>query len=450
MKKSVLNREFTGVLKTSLPLVVVELVSSLYSLTDTYFVSGLGEEAVAAVGISMYLLMFIQAFTALFTTPAIVYTSQGVGAGRYIEARRATGEALFYGLLFILGLSILFYYYSPLLVIVQSGVRGITFEYAVAYLGVRVLGFPVLLSTMFMDSMIIASGRTVYSMIANTIGLLLNIVLDPLLIYGLFGLPKLGVVGAALATVVSNATTFPIQLYYLSKIGLVPLLSPRNGYLKKTLELGLPALSERLVFSLGNNVYAGVVARLGSTVMAAHNIGLRIESLIYMPGFAFSMTAASMVGRKIGSGSIEDAKKTGLNIILLGTLVMTILGFIIGVAGYYIAAPFSPNEEVRKLASIYLLYAGFSELGLGLAMITSGALRGGGNTRIPMIVNIASLILVRITLSLLLAPSIGPHGPWLAMFLDVYTRGFALITIYKFYFEKLLVELSRLFLIILQ
>ena len=119
-----LNSEVKGVIKTGLPLVVVELVSSLYSLTDTYFVSRLGEEAVAAVGISMYLFMLIQTTASLFTVPAIVFTSQSLGSGRRDLARRSTGEVLAFGLVASIAYSTLFAWMPPILISIQSAATG--------------------------------------------------------------------------------------------------------------------------------------------------------------------------------------------------------------------------------------------------------------------------------------------------------------------------------------
>ena len=165
-----LNSEVKGVIKTILPLVVVELVSSLYSLTDTYFVSRLGEEAVAAVGISMYLFMLIQTMASLFTVPAIVFTSQSLGSGRRGLARRSTGEVLAFGLVASIAYSALSVWMTPILISIQSAATGKTYSYAVEYLVIRVGGFPILLLSMFLDSMIIGSGSTMYSMYSNGFG----------------------------------------------------------------------------------------------------------------------------------------------------------------------------------------------------------------------------------------------------------------------------------------
>ncbi len=430
------DSELREVLRTSLPLVLVELVSSLYSLIDTYFVSGLGAEALAALGISLYILMLLQSITVLFTTPLLILVSQSLGARRADLAKSSLSTLLFVGSIYTAVLGFVSYALSELLVILISGARGLVLEYAVEYLRVRCLGIIALYTSMSLDMAIIATGKTHYSLIANIIGLALNTLLDPLLIYGYYGFPRLGVIGAALATVISNAAVVPLQLVLLGLLELKLSKTILLAVVSKAVRLGLPVLAERLVFALGNNVYAGVVARLGETVMAAHNVGLRVESLIYMPGFAFSLTASSIVGRRISS-SVEKAKQAGWRVIKLGALIMGILGVIVGLLGYYFVAPFSPSEEVRRLASLYLVLAGFSEVGLGLAMVTSGALRGAGNTKIPFYVGASSLLLVRVTLSLTLAGVLGPLGPWLAMFLDVYIRGIILAVLYKKYFHKL-------------
>ena len=206
----------------------------------------------------------------------------------------------------------------------------------------------------------VAIATIIVLILANTTGLALNAVLDPLLIYGYWGFPRLEVVGAALATVISNTAVIPLQLLLLGRLGLTSSkLILLHTIIAKAIRLGLPVVAERLLFALGNNIYAGVIARLGETAMAAHNIGLRVESLIYMPGFAFSLTASSIVGRRLGSSNLEEAKKTGWRVIKLGALIMGTLGALVGLTGYYLVAPLSPSEEIRRLASIYLLLAGF-------------------------------------------------------------------------------------------
>ncbi|AFL66849.1 MATE family efflux transporter [Desulfurococcus amylolyticus] len=429
--------EIKSSLRISLPLVFVELVNSLYSLADTFFVKDLGSEALAAVGIAGYLLMLLQVFFTLFQTPLLILVSQSIGAGYRDKTRLITGEILVEGSICVIFLSIIFYIVAPLFITIQSGVAGLAFQYTLDYLRIRVAWFIIFFVSASFDTVFIASGRSDISLISNTIGLVSNIILDPVMIYGLAGLPRLGVAGAAWASVIASFLVIPVQLYYLGKLQLLPMRPAIFILPRKIIDLGLPAFIERGVISLGNNIYAGIISRLGNTVMAAHNIGLRIESIIYMPGFAFAMTASTIVGRHVGEGDFKRAKRIGEKVIYMGASLMGLLGAVVALSSYYITTPFAPTSEIRELASLYLILAGFSEFGLGLAMVSSGAIRGAGNTRVPFITNTVSLLLFRVIPSLILVKSLGVLGPWIAMFIEVYARGIMAYTIFKRYFNRL-------------
>ncbi len=439
-KEPVEETYLTRALKTTIPLVLVETISSLYSLADTYFVSGLGEEALAGVGVAGYILWLYTVVFALFQVPLMILVSQSIGAGLKEKAQGIIGEVCVKGGFTILIVTATYYVASPLFLTIQSGLSGTAYDNALTYLIIRVAGLPVFYFSMCFDTAIIATARTKITLLVNTLGLTANIILDPLLIYGYLGFPKLGIAGAAYATVISSAFTIPLQLYYLGKMGLRPAIDSGNGFFRKIISLGAPAFLERLVFSLGNNVYAGVISRISPRVMAAHNIGLRIESLIYMPGFAFATTASTLVGQKIGEGKIEDARKVGFETIKLGALAMGLLGLVVAFGGRILVTPFSPDEEIAALAATYLLIAGLSELGLGLSMVVGGAIRGAGNTKIPFLVNTASLYLFRVAPSIILSRPLGVIGPWLAMFIDVYARGLILLVVYRRMFHKLAVK----------
>ena len=431
-----LDGEIRESLKVSLPLVFVQVVESIYSLTDTYFVSGLGREALAAVGIASYLTWLIGVFLALLQVPLSILVAQNIGAGKLSEARRTAGGIIATGLVYVLALSLLFYITAEHLVALQSGATGVVYKYAVEYLKARLSGFVAISTSMMLDTIIIATGRTVYSLIANFVGVFANIVLDPLMIYGLYGFPRLEVAGAAYATIIASTAVVPIQLHFLSRLGLMPILVLPSDTISLALKLGWPAFAERVVLAVGNNVYAGVIARLGAAVMAAHNVGLRIESLIYMPGFAFAMTASTLVGQRVGRADYESAKSTGLKVIHIGSAVMAFLGVLAAALSRFIVAPFSPSPEIAELASMYLVIAGLSELGLGFAMTAGGAIRGAGETRLPFLVNAGSLLLIRIALSIALAPILGVIGPWLAMFVDVYARGVVMYLLFRCRFHS--------------
>ncbi len=419
------------------PMVISELGDSLYSITDTYFVSRLGTLALAAVGAGSYISWLFFVVVALFSTGVLVFTAQSYGAKEIEKARRALGESIIVGFSLALIVVLIVRLISPLIVGLVVGANRELVEITLLYFNTRILGLPFLLVAVSMDSVVRAVGATKYSMIAVLSSALLNMILDPILIFGLFGFPALGVVGAALATIISIIYMLPLELFFLNKLSLLPKISLEYGHVLKVLKIGAPAALERLVFSVGNNAYISFISRCGSTALAAHQVGIRIESFIYMPGFAFSVAAASLVGQRIGSGNIPEGKRIGLEAAKLSATIMTILGVIVALTAHILVAPFAPNNDVASLARIYLILAGLSEPGLALAMTLGGAIRGGGNTLIPMILNATGLYLFRVLPAALLIGSLGVIGAWIAMFIDVYLRGIIFLTIYMKYFEKI-------------
>ncbi len=425
------------VVKISLPMVISELSNSIYALTDTYFVSGLGTSALAGVGLGSYLSWLFFVVLSMFYNGVLIYIAQAYGAGKLDEARQGLSETLTYGLAIVTLVALAGYGVGGYILALQAG--GYTEVWAQAYLyfRIRMLGLPISLLVWSMDAALRGIGATKQSMYVNLYSVMINIVLDPLLIYGYLGFPRMGVAGAAVATIISIALMIPAETYYLRKHSIFPTKIYKPEKIMKILDLGTPVMIERLIFSAGNNIYISVISRCGDAALAAHNIGIRIESLIYMPGFAFSMTASTLVGQEIGAGRNEKGKKIGYEAIKIGVLFMSITGIIVALTAKYITKPFSPTPQVNELATLYLTLAGLSEPGLALAMIIGGAIRGAGNTRIPLFINAGCLYFTRIIPSMILVNYLGVLGPWLSMFIDVYIRGIIFLIVYTKYFDKL-------------
>uniref|UniRef100_A0A7C4D880 Multidrug-efflux transporter n=1 Tax=Staphylothermus marinus TaxID=2280 RepID=A0A7C4D880_STAMA len=432
------NKELVKkVFKLTFPMIITELAHSIYSLTDTFFVKGLGADALAGVGLASYLFWIFMVFITMFNSGLTIYVSQAYGAGENIKAKKSLSEVLLYGSLFSLFIGLIGYWIGFKILILLNGELNTVVYNAYDYFKWRVISLPIVFAVGSIDSTLIAIGWTIKSMKANVIGVLLNIILDPIMIYGYYGFPRMGVEGAALATIFSNIATGFINTYYLLKSGLKPEFVIETGILNRILNLGIPIAVERAVFSIGNNLYVAIIARCGSIALAAHNIGLRIESLIYMPGFAFSIAASVLVGQAIGNSDYVYAKKIGREVVKTSTLFMTILGIIIAIVSRYVVEPFSPNEDVRMLASTYLILAGLSETGLALSMSTSGVIRGSGNTRIPLLINVFSFYVIRLLVAFSLVNSIGVIGAWIGMFIDLYVRGLIIYVVFEKYFYKL-------------
>ena len=424
--------------RISWPMIISELGDSIYSITDTYFVSRLGRSALGAVGIGSYLSWLFFVVAVLFYTGCLVYVSQSYGAKKLDQARKALGETIVYGSLVALVVAFIVYTFSPYIVAIIAGEQPEIIVLGSKYLSTRIFALPLVAIAWTMDSSLRAIGATKYSMIAVLSSAMLNIVLDPIFIYGLFGAPALGVVGAALATVLSIAYMVPLEFFFIHHVGLMPKFSLKPRLIYEIMNIGAPTAAERLVFSLGSNAYMAFIARCGEAALAAHQIGIRIESFIYMPGFAFSVAASALVGQKIGAGDPDGAKAIGWETAKQATMLMGVLGVVVALTSQYLVLPFSPDPYVAWLASIYLILAGLSEPGLALLMTLGGGIRGSGNTRVPMMINVAGLYMFRVMPAALLTRYIGVFGAWAAMFVDVYLRGLIFYIIYRRYFYRLI------------
>ncbi len=425
------------------PLIVAEAVDSILSITDTFFVSRLGDRAVAAVGFGGYASWVFFVFTQLFYMGSMVIVAQAYGARLLDKASKAMGESITSSILFsLIPVGTVVIIAEDLVSLVAGG--GISLDVLVDsanYLRVRVLGLPVLSTAMVISAGFRAIGDTKPSMLATITGALVNIALDPIMIFGYMGFPAMGVVGAAWASFIASIATLIAYVVYAKRLpfSIRPLLPRREAW--NAFKLGLPAMIERLVFSVGGLAYIGAITRCGEIPLAAHTIGIRFESFAYLPAFAISIATASIVGQTIGKGDFNEAKRTGWELAKANALFMTLMAIVLIVAAPYAPLVFTSNEDTRRLAMIYLILAAISEPALGAVMSFANAIRGGGNTIIPTIINAGSLYGVRVLLAYNLASIMSEHlcpvGAWIAMDLDLLVRAIVFTIVYKKWFHRL-------------
>ncbi len=421
------------------PLIVSEAVSSVLSITDMFFVSRLGDEPVAAVGLAGYASWLFFIITQLFYMGVIVLASQAYGADHLDEASQVAGESMPASLVLAIPMALLGVVTSNTFLALLGG-KGRVAVLAAEYFRIRLLALPLVALTMTIGAVFRAVGVTRYVMAASLAGTTVNVFLDPFLIFGLKPFPKLGVVGAAWASVAAQTVNLVLHAAFIGRLPLrvSPTVPGRRAY--RALKVGLPPMFERLVFSLGNMAYIAVIARCGREAMAAHTIGIRIESFAYLPAFAMSIAASSLVGHEIGRRDISMAKKVGWEVSKATTLLMVAAGALLVALSPIAPGFFTGSSRIAWLAAIYLVLAAISEPSLGLVMGLAGAIRGAGNTLVPTLVNLVSLYAFRVVPAYLL-PWLMPSelrvlGAWLAMDIDLFTRSAIFTLLYKRKFER--------------
>jgi len=258
----------------------------------------------------------------------------------------------------------------------------------------------------------------------------INIVVASVLIYGPFGLPRLGVVGSALGAACGRSVGGAVVLWLLwrGRAGLRldwRAVRPDGEIIRRVLRIGIPTGVEMMLFRLGDMSFYRVVASLGMAACAAHAVALSAQSLSFSPGFGFSIAATTLVGQSLGARDPKRAEGDGYLSYRLGGAVMSVMGLVFFLFSRQIIGFFTSDAQVIALGASPLRLVGLAQPLLASTMIFSGALRGAGDTRFPMLSNGISVFVVRFGLALLFvrALGLGLMGAWYALAIDVSVRG---------------------------
>ncbi|MEB3851832.1 MAG: MATE family efflux transporter [Desulfurococcales archaeon] len=431
-------------LAIALPLMLAEAVDSILWLVDTYFVSGLGDEAIEAVGVGGYLSWLLFSVGSMVYTGALVVTAQAMGAGRRGDAARALGEALALNAALALPVAGLAWAASPGLVDLLAGPR-VSPEarmLAVGYFRFRLAGLPFLYAGLALDAGYRGAGVTRPVMAATAATAVVNAGLDPVLIYGMLGAPRLGVRGAALASAAASVV-YLASLYAAAPgaLGFEPRPRPPSRLSRRMVEVGLPTLVERLVFVGGNLAYLGAVARCGDAALAAHTIGVRVESLAFLPLYSIGESAATLSGQSVGGGDTAGGRRAGLEVAKLNALAGAATAAVLAGLSGVLPGAFTGDPRVAGLAALYLRIAAASEPAFAVSIALSMAIRGAGNTVVPTLVNLASLYLLRVLpaawLPRHMPPGLCAAGAWAAMLVDQAGRAAITLAIYRRLYRRL-------------
>jgi len=421
------------------PAITGNISQTLLNLVDMLMVGHVSALAVASVGLGGQVSWFMMPIMMAVSIGTLALVARFVGARNFEGAELVLEQSLYLAVL--LGIPVLLFgWFFGDDVLRIMGAKGELLSLAYSYLKVVFLFYPVRFVAFSFNSALRGAGDTKTPMKLGILMNIINAVLDYLLIYGKLGFPRLGPVGAAWASGIGISISFLTGGYLLLSGRLVLTLRPHwrleFEMAKRILRIGVPALVERSLFSFYNFLYMSIVTRFGDVALAAHQIGLRVESIAYMPAFGFNVASSALVGQSLGEGNPEKAERTVYEALKMVTAFMAFMAFILIAFPRYLVMPFlSPGDpnysEVLRLAGIYLIIVGISEIPLGWVFVLSGSLRGAGDTKSPMYVTATSKLLFRIIPAYLLGFGIalGPlhiHGmgviaAWLAMSLETFT-----------------------------
>ncbi len=427
------------VARLSVPAILAQLSSIIMQYIDAAMVGSLGADASAAIGLVTSSSWLLGGLCTSAAAGFSVQAAQFVGAKRNDKARDVFRQSLITAAVFGLLLCAAGVSVSPFLPVWLGGRAEITAA-ASSYFFIFSCALPAAQFRQLAGSMLQCSGDMKTPSALNIVMCILDVAFNFLLIFPerdvllfggrlrIFG-AGLGVTGAALGTALSEAVVALLMMYAACKKSSVLKLKretawkPNPSYYKTAAYISLPLAFEHIVLCGAQVALTHITAPLGTAAIAANSLAVTAESLCYMPGYGIGSAATTLVGQSIGAGRRELAKRyAGLSVIL-GIVLMTLTGVLMFIFSPYVFAMLTPDEEVRMLGTQVLRIEAFAEPLYAASIVTAGALRGAGDTRIPSILNLVSMWGVRLTAAWLMAPRFGLHGVWLAMCGELCVRG---------------------------
>jgi len=384
--KKGLRAEIAPMVRMALPLVLAEIGWMAMGVEDTMFVGRVNAEAIGAVGLGTMLFYGIAIFGSGLLLGLDTLVSQSFGAGDEDDCRHSLISGVWLSLFLIPIVMGLIWAIIPLLSAwaIDPGVLRDTQP----YLSVLNLSAPFLLLFFGFRRYLQAINIVRPIMITLLTANLVNIFFNWIFVFGNLGAPRLGAEGSALATLGSRIYMAAVLAAIIwTNDPRLPHVSwkPDFSRVKELLRLGMPAATQ---MGLETGVFAVVtvlIGKLGATALAGHQIALQTVSLTYMMPLGISSAAAVRVGQAIGRGDYEGMARAGWTALGLGATVMSCAALTLLALPYWIARLFTPEADVIAAGVVLLRIAAFFQLFDGLQVVATGALRGAGDTRTPMV-----------------------------------------------------------------
>lgn len=409
---------YSTILKLAWPVVAAMFLEFALSITDYFWVGFLGTAEQDALTSSMITTWTMFATINIIVTGLTALVSRAIGAEDKPKAVYVSRQGILMAIGIGLVFSILGVLATPFILKFMKASPHVV-DLGVTYLRIFFAGVILFFINDALGSIFRASGNTKSPTFAFAVGTVINIGLDPLLIFGWGPIPAFGIAGAAIATIISVFFTFLILLALIFKgqlefsIGRWYRTHVDFSMMFKIFRIGLPVSLQNITFIIIYWFIIQIVHNYGDAAGAAMGLGNRMESISYLIAFGFSMAASTMVGQNLGAGKPDRAAKCvwgTIKIIILETAIVSILFISIPET---IASLFSSDPVVIKMAADYLVILGLSQVFMGIEIVLQGSFAGAGDTTPPMIVSIpGSIARLPLAYYFCFVLDIGINGVW--------------------------------------
>lgn len=381
--------EIRDILSMTWPLVLGQVMANAVPLIDIFMLGSLGTPTLAAVGYASQFLMLAQASLMAIGSACVALMARAIGAGSDAQARRAFGASLWLAL----AITVPFVFVTLLWPAPMMRVLGVTpdvIHLALPYFRLTLASALPMAIALTYEHAFRASRDTFGPMLIAGSVSLLKVGFNYVLIFGKFGVPQLGLLGAGLATLLSQLVAAGLFVFVgthhahaAMRLVRADLRCARQD-LRAAFQLALPAVGERFVMNLAMMCYFRFLAGYGVSAIAAYNVGVRILAFTWIPGLGLSVAAATLVGHALGAGDPARARRSGWQATRLGFWIAIGLGTLFIALRVPFARCFTDDPAVVRDLDPFILLLGIALPFLVTHFTLAGALRGAGDTVTPL------------------------------------------------------------------
>jgi len=363
----------------AIPVVFSSILQRVANIVDIFLVGGLGAAAIAAVGIGQLMIFLVMTLVWGLSAGTTVVVAQLWGAQRREDAATVSFQSTLLGVFLGIGIGLGGFFFSQQGAVFVGG-RSEVLTLTGPYLRVIFSFFVFATLVNLLSAIMYGSGDTGPPLRAALFMNVLHVAIAYPLIYGLGGAPQLGVTGAAIAAGVSEMAGALYLLFIGFKRGYLLRGWVKCRLMRQVMQVGFPVFGERLLQQAGQMMYLKVVMLYGTVAYAAHQIGVTIEALAFLPGLGISMAATTAVGQRLGAHQPQQATIAHREAHRLALMIMTGMGLVF----FFFPAPllhmFTDDPEVMILGTSFLKIVALLQIPLASTMALSGSLKGAGDT----------------------------------------------------------------------
>ena len=425
------NKYWKRAIQIAWPSVLESFFISLAGFIDTFMVSSIGPSAVAAIGLTTQPKFIALSFFIAIAISVSALVARRKGEDNKKMANQTMVTAMLISVILCLFVSLIFIIFTPQ-ILKLSGSSSETHDLGVTYFKIIIAGMIFNVITMVINSSQRGSGNTRISFTTNLVSSIVNIIFNYLLINGNLGFPKLGVTGAAIATVLggfvaaimSFSSLFRKSSYMSYKLIRRCKLYFSNYIFEEILKLGSNIFLENIAARIGFLVTAITAAKLGTDQFAAHNVGMNLLSLSFSFGDGMQVAAVALTGNALGARKKDEAIKYGRTCQQIGFTISIIISIILVLFRKSIFRMFFDDEKVIEIGSIITFYLIFIVIFQISQIIFGGALRAAGDVKYTLAVSLISITFIRsaATLFFVNVLNLGIQGIWMGVMTDQVSR----------------------------